>query len=205
MAIYSHLSGSFCAQRRPCTPSVKLLYYRLVGLKNQGMEKWEEKSKGGIFMPELNPFKIAQAQLDEAAKKLGLDEATHELLRWPQMEFKVTLPVEMDDGKIKIFHGYRVQYNGARGPTKGGTALASGRNPGHGARPRGLDDLEDGGGGHSPGWRQGRGHLQPQGDVRPGESSAWPGPTCGPWRGSSRSPRTCPRPMFTPRPRSWPG
>ena len=71
-------------------------------------------------MPELNPFKIAQAQLDEAAKRLGLDEATHELLRWPQMEMKVTLPVEMDDGKIKIFHGYRVQYNSARGPTKGG-------------------------------------------------------------------------------------
>ena len=71
-------------------------------------------------MPELNPFKIAQAQLDEAAKRLGLDEATHELLRWPQIEMKVTLPVEMDDGKIKIFHGYRVQYNSARGPTKGG-------------------------------------------------------------------------------------
>jgi glutamate dehydrogenase (NAD(P)+) len=71
-------------------------------------------------MPELNPFKIAQAQLDEAAKRLGLDEATHELLRWPQIEMKVTLPVEMDDGKVKIFHGYRVQYNSARGPTKGG-------------------------------------------------------------------------------------
>ena len=71
-------------------------------------------------MPELNPFKIAQAQLDEAAEKLGLDPATHELLRWPQLEVKVTLPVEMDDGKIKIFHAYRVQYNSSRGPTKGG-------------------------------------------------------------------------------------
>jgi len=71
-------------------------------------------------MPELNPFKIAQAQLDEAAEKLGLDPATHELLRWPQLEVKVTLPVEMDDGKVKIFHGYRVQYNCSRGPTKGG-------------------------------------------------------------------------------------
>jgi glutamate dehydrogenase (NAD(P)+) len=71
-------------------------------------------------MPELNPFKIAQARLDDAAEKLGLDEATHELLRWPQLELKVTFPVEMDDGKIKIFHGYRVQYNCARGPTKGG-------------------------------------------------------------------------------------
>jgi glutamate dehydrogenase (NAD(P)+) len=71
-------------------------------------------------MPELNPFKIAQAQLDAAAARLGLDPATHELLRWPQVEFRFTLPVEMDDGKVKIFHGYRVQYNSARGPTKGG-------------------------------------------------------------------------------------
>ncbi len=71
-------------------------------------------------MSELNPFKIAQAQLDEAAKKLGLDAATHELLRWPQREFRVTIPVKLDDGSIKIFHGYRVQYNSSRGPTKGG-------------------------------------------------------------------------------------
>jgi glutamate dehydrogenase (NAD(P)+) len=71
-------------------------------------------------MSELNPFKISQAQLDSAAERLGLDPATHELLRWPQMELKVTLPVQMDDGKVRIFHGYRVQYNGARGPTKGG-------------------------------------------------------------------------------------
>jgi len=71
-------------------------------------------------MPELNPFKIAQAQLDVAAARLGLDPATHELLRWPQVEFRFTLPVEMDDGKIKVFHGYRVQYNSSRGPTKGG-------------------------------------------------------------------------------------
>jgi glutamate dehydrogenase (NAD(P)+) len=71
-------------------------------------------------MPEFNPFKIAQAQLDVAAARLGLDPATHELLRWPQIEFKFTLPVEMDDGKVRIFHGYRVQYNSARGPTKGG-------------------------------------------------------------------------------------
>jgi len=71
-------------------------------------------------MSDLNPFKIAQQQLDEAAKKLGLDPATHELLRWPQREFRFTLPVRMDNGRIKIFHGYRVQYNHARGPTKGG-------------------------------------------------------------------------------------
>ncbi len=69
---------------------------------------------------ELNPFKIAQAQLDEAAEILELDEATHELLRWPLRELHVTLPVKMDDGSTKFFHGFRVQYNDARGPTKGG-------------------------------------------------------------------------------------
>jgi len=71
-------------------------------------------------MTELNPFKIAQRQLDEAAEKLGIDDATREFLRWPQREFVVTLPVKMDDGSTKVFHGYRVQYNCSRGPTKGG-------------------------------------------------------------------------------------
>jgi glutamate dehydrogenase (NAD(P)+) len=71
-------------------------------------------------MPELNPFKISQKQLDMAAATLGLDEATHEFLRWPQRELQVRFPVRMDDGTVRVFLGYRVQYNGARGPTKGG-------------------------------------------------------------------------------------
>jgi glutamate dehydrogenase (NAD(P)+) len=72
-------------------------------------------------MPEeLNPFAIAQKQLDQAAEIMGLEPATHELLRWPLRELHVTLPVRMDDGTTKVFHGFRVQYNDARGPTKGG-------------------------------------------------------------------------------------
>jgi len=71
-------------------------------------------------MSELNPFKIAQAQLAEAAEIMDLDPAVHELLRWPLREFHVTLPVKMDDGITQVFHGFRVQYNDARGPTKGG-------------------------------------------------------------------------------------
>jgi glutamate dehydrogenase (NAD(P)+) len=71
-------------------------------------------------MSELNPFKIAQAQLAEAAEIMGLEPAVHELLRWPLREFHVTLPVRMDDGSVHVFHGFRVQYNDARGPTKGG-------------------------------------------------------------------------------------
>jgi len=69
---------------------------------------------------ELNPFAIAQKQLDQAAKIMGLDPATHELLRWPLRELHVTLPVRMDDGTTQVFHGFRVQYNDSRGPTKGG-------------------------------------------------------------------------------------
>ncbi len=69
---------------------------------------------------ELNPFAIAQKQLDQAAEIMGLDPAVHELLRWPLRELHVTLPVKMDDGSVKIFQGFRVQYNDSRGPTKGG-------------------------------------------------------------------------------------
>ncbi|MGY4706512.1 Glu/Leu/Phe/Val family dehydrogenase [Candidatus Bipolaricaulota sp. J31] len=67
-----------------------------------------------------NPFLMAQRQLDEAAKVLKLEPAIHELLRWPMREFHVRIPVRMDDGSVKVFEGFRVQYNDARGPTKGG-------------------------------------------------------------------------------------
>ncbi|HWR73168.1 MAG TPA: hypothetical protein VN604_08350 [Nitrospirota bacterium] len=66
-------------------------------------------------MPALNPFIIAQQQLDTAAAKLGLDRATHEFLRWPQKELVVTIPVQMDDGSVKIFRGLRCTARGTRG------------------------------------------------------------------------------------------
>lgn len=67
-----------------------------------------------------NPFSIAQRQLDEAAQVLKLEPAVHEFLRWPMREFHVRIPVRMDDGSVRVFEGFRVQYNDARGPTKGG-------------------------------------------------------------------------------------
>ncbi len=69
---------------------------------------------------ETNPFAMAQAQLALAADQLRLDESLHAFLREPTRELHVTLPVRMDDGSIKIFKGFRVQYNDARGPCKGG-------------------------------------------------------------------------------------
>ena len=71
-------------------------------------------------MESYNSFRTAQGQILEAARILKLDEATVELLMWPQREFKFTLPVRMDGGSTRVFHGYRIQYNFARGPAKGG-------------------------------------------------------------------------------------
>lgn len=68
----------------------------------------------------LNPFAIAQRQLDDAAELLQLDSAMHQFLRQPMREFHFTIPVKMDDGSTQVFNGFRVQYNDARGPNKGG-------------------------------------------------------------------------------------
>lgn len=69
---------------------------------------------------ELNPFKIAQEQLDKAAKVMNLDPALHMILREPMRIIEVQIPVKMDDGSSKLFRGFRVLYNNARGPAKGG-------------------------------------------------------------------------------------
>jgi len=67
-----------------------------------------------------NPFAMAQAQLDEAARRLKLAPAAHALLREPLRELHVSIPVRMDNGELKVLKGFRVQYNDARGPLKGG-------------------------------------------------------------------------------------
>jgi glutamate dehydrogenase (NAD(P)+) len=72
------------------------------------------------MMSSKNPFELAQAQLAEAAKLLGLDDATHAMLRVPMRELSVSIPVKMDNGTTRVFQGFRVQYNDAKGPTKGG-------------------------------------------------------------------------------------
>ena len=68
----------------------------------------------------FNPFEMAQTQIDKVAEIMKLDGATHEFLRQPMREIHITIPVKMDNGEIKVFKGYRVQYNNARGPCKGG-------------------------------------------------------------------------------------
>lgn len=68
----------------------------------------------------FNPFEMAQAQFDKVADVINLDAATRELLRNPIREYSFAIPVRMDDGSMKVFRGFRVQHNDARGPAKGG-------------------------------------------------------------------------------------
>jgi len=68
----------------------------------------------------LSLFETAQAQLDEVASILGLEPSIHAILREPKKEVHVSIPVRMDNGEVKIFRGFRVQHNDARGPFKGG-------------------------------------------------------------------------------------
>ena len=73
---------------------------------------------------EINPWEAQSARFDFAAKKLNLDEGLWKLLRTPAREIIVHFPVAMDDGKIEMFTGFRVQHNIARGPGKGGIRYA---------------------------------------------------------------------------------
>ncbi|MBU4224629.1 MAG: Glu/Leu/Phe/Val dehydrogenase [Chloroflexi bacterium] len=68
----------------------------------------------------VNEFEMAQRQFDHVAKLLNLDPQIAEVLRWPMREFTFRIPVRMEDGSLKVFTGFRVQHNDARGPNKGG-------------------------------------------------------------------------------------
>ncbi|MEN8151514.1 MAG: Glu/Leu/Phe/Val dehydrogenase, partial [Planctomycetota bacterium] len=68
----------------------------------------------------FNPFEMAQSQFDAIAEELNLDEGTRQILRNPLREYHFLIPVRMDDGSVKVFQGFRVQHNDARGPAKGG-------------------------------------------------------------------------------------
>lgn len=69
---------------------------------------------------QYNPYHSAQVQFDRVAEMIGLDGAARKLLRQPMKEYHFTIPVKMDDGQTKVFNGYRILHNDARGPAKGG-------------------------------------------------------------------------------------
>jgi glutamate dehydrogenase (NAD(P)+) len=69
---------------------------------------------------ETNPWLAAAARFDEAAMRLKLDDGMRKVLRTPNKELTVNIPVQLDDGRLEVFTGYRVQHSLARGPAKGG-------------------------------------------------------------------------------------
>jgi len=73
---------------------------------------------------EFNPFESMARNFNVAAEHLGLEEGLREVLRRPDRELTVAIPVVMDDGKLQVFTGYRVQHNFSRGPCKGGIRYA---------------------------------------------------------------------------------
>jgi glutamate dehydrogenase (NAD(P)+) len=73
---------------------------------------------------EFNPLLSAEARFDEAAARLGLDEGMQKMLRSPARELIVHIPVVLDDGRLEVFTGYRIQHSIARGPAKGGIRYA---------------------------------------------------------------------------------
>ena len=74
--------------------------------------------------PEFNPLLSAEARFDEAANQLGLDDGIRKVLRSPAREITVHIPISLDDGRLEVFTGYRVQHSIARGPAKGGIRYA---------------------------------------------------------------------------------
>ena len=91
---------------------------------------------------EINAWKVAQQQFDLAADRLNLDPGLRRVLREPRRELTVHFPVQMDDGSVQVFTGYRVQHNLGRGPGQGRHPLPPGRQHRRGQGPRDVDDLE---------------------------------------------------------------
>ncbi len=73
---------------------------------------------------EKNPWLAAAARFEEAAMRLKLDDGMRKVLGTPSKELTVHIPVQLDDGRIEVFTGYRVQHSIARGPAKGGIRFA---------------------------------------------------------------------------------
>jgi glutamate dehydrogenase (NAD(P)+) len=83
-----------------------------------------EATMPSILETEFNPKFSAEARFDEAAARLGLDEGMQKVLRSPSREIIVHIPIALDDGRLEVFTGYRVQHSIARGPAKGGIRYA---------------------------------------------------------------------------------
>jgi glutamate dehydrogenase (NAD(P)+) len=83
-------------------------------------EKKENKNSKDTSKDVTNPYDSMIQRFDVAAHIVGLDADTYNILKTPSRQYLVSLPVKMDDGKVKVFEGYRIVHNSSRGPSKGG-------------------------------------------------------------------------------------
>ena len=126
-------AGSFLSKRTDALVEAYQWFYGSSGgngeVAGEILQNLIEKLRTAVFVkietlaPVIatpNPYEAALKQLDIAAEKLNLDPGIHEILKRPMRAFIVNIPVVMDDGGVRVFTGYRVQYNDALGPTKGG-------------------------------------------------------------------------------------
>ena len=72
------------------------------------------------FLDEENPFEAMMSRFDKAAELLDLEPGMYKVLRHPEKQIVISIPVMMDNGQVDVFEGYRVLYNTSRGPAKGG-------------------------------------------------------------------------------------
>src|SRR5438270_3709826 len=86
----------------------------------KGVLKMVQTIAPSVAREELDPFKNAQQQFDSAADNPDQDESTRQVLKNAKRQLVVSIPVRMDGGEVRVFEGYRVQHNIARGPAKGG-------------------------------------------------------------------------------------
>ena len=119
-----------------------------------------EVKKPAKIIADNNPFGIVRQQIDDCAEILKLSPEVTAMLKNPLRELHVSLPVRMDNGKIKVFQGFRVQYNDARGACKGGIRFHPDETIDTCPRTVCLDDLEMRSGGYSAGRRQRGCYLQ---------------------------------------------
>ena len=80
------------------------------------------------MIKKYNPFDNVRQVVDSAAAILGYDESQYGTLKYPERDLKVSMPVVMDDGTVKVFEGFRVQHSTVRGPAKGGVRFHVGVN-----------------------------------------------------------------------------
>ena len=72
------------------------------------------------FLDEKNPFEAMMSRFDRAAELLDLEPGIYKILRNPEKQLIVSVPVQLDNGEVEVYTGYRVLYNTSRGPAKGG-------------------------------------------------------------------------------------